>query len=1235
MKDEDDAWDFEALDQIEAQALASRRGLDSDMAALLEDAAACPSGFSPEGAARPSSFRQDSEDAASPMRALLMDQPPPSKPQASAPEHILCDTAHGVKSGHQTRSQHPAAPVSAPGLALGGERGPTDMDQGRREHGHEDTSLPVATPMASAAYDLTTDIDLSCVPTPVPMPDKPPSSCSIEAFSPELELGKELAGDGLGKMESNLQPPATRQDERGAGAYWVSPSLHPLLPCQKEAVLAAFQDNTLVAMPEGSGQASIAAVVMLNFLRWLPQGKVAFVAPARWQLKSQVEACQRVTGLDAACISDFSSASKQEARKEAWSQDHKRAFFCTPATLWSDVKRGVCAYDQLACLVVADAHAASARSDAVEVVRTLTRRRLRTRVLAFSSFLPCLPPAQVQEALTGLAIRRVCCRGERHPDLGALRVPMERVDRILTPGPEASRLLDALLRTLRPLIRQLANANLLAPGETAEGLTSSALDSIALPGSGPQPRATLRHAFLALRLREALEAWGPQAAQAVLLDALAADTSAHRLVASSRDFAQFKAELEVAARSGAACPKLAALQSLLEAQLQEHTSSRMLVCMSHRPSFAGLAADLSQAPGVRAGTWMPKAGASGKGAGSGSARSAAPSTGPAQAVREARAALAAFRSGTLNVLVLPPDCCHEEERESLAVADLVVALDGAATPHALLHLLGLRGRARPARFLRLLTAGGEAARARAADKGMARIEELLSTAAASFALPAPLPGPLPEGPPPMELQLALQVDTSGGCQESTEAGKAPKRRRATGAGSGKRGDTKSAGGAPGSAPDAGLPSAATLRGAGGADQGTHHEHMKQAAPPPAPTRPRPPAQPVDRATLAQASALLLPSALREADGAGPCLALPGCMDVLTGAGSGTSSRTRRLGLSRAVARAVGDRRGSGGVGARAAGEEPRGGFMGAPQSAAPTDPGPTTARIEGGSMADKENRPEAGAKPGSGDLLEKSASWASVSWQAESSWECTGLEPGPSPVASLCCNPVEVRGEGAGGERLPSQAQDTTPMALPGAGRRARRLLDSQTPPALGGICLSPDPTPRLASQDGCPAPGHALSRMSKGPPRQLAKRAQAGAGTAEARPGRSGGQLAPRPAPKPGRAPSRFIDDAAALSGSDSGDEDVSESQYVAEMASFIDDGGHTPGGLPAGPPPRIFGATPSPLGQFGRYLQQARGRRREVADTPGAHEGTQDEYDLEDSFLVDSDEEMEEEASYSSEHR
>lgn len=64
----------------------------------------------------------------------------------------------------------------------------------------------------------------------------------------------------------------------------------------------------------------------------------------------------------------------------------------------------------------------------------------------------------------------------------------------------------------------------------------------------------------------------------------------------------------------------------------------------------------------------------------------------------------------------------------------------------------------------MMTCQAEPAPSHAPCQGMARIEELLSTAAASFALPAPLPGPLPEGPPPMELQLALQVDTSGGCQ---------------------------------------------------------------------------------------------------------------------------------------------------------------------------------------------------------------------------------------------------------------------------------------------------------------------------------------------------------------------------------------------------------------------------------------------------------------------------------------
>lgn len=73
---------------------------------------------------------------------------------------------------------------------------------------------------------------------------------------------------------------------------------------------------------------------------------------------------------------------------------------------------------------------------------------------------------------------------------------------------------------------------------TAEGVCLSTLEPVSLPGSGPQPRAALQHALLVLRLREALEAWGVQAAQEMLLDALASDTSAHRLAASSRDFSQ-------------------------------------------------------------------------------------------------------------------------------------------------------------------------------------------------------------------------------------------------------------------------------------------------------------------------------------------------------------------------------------------------------------------------------------------------------------------------------------------------------------------------------------------------------------------------------------------------------------------------------------------------------------------------------------------------------------------------
>lgn len=47
----------------------------------------------------------------------------------------------------------------------------------------------------------------------------------------------------------------------------------------------------------GLGKTFIAAVVMYNFYRWYPQGKILFMAPTKPLVAQQIEACYNVMGI--------------------------------------------------------------------------------------------------------------------------------------------------------------------------------------------------------------------------------------------------------------------------------------------------------------------------------------------------------------------------------------------------------------------------------------------------------------------------------------------------------------------------------------------------------------------------------------------------------------------------------------------------------------------------------------------------------------------------------------------------------------------------------------------------------------------------------------------------------------------------------------------------------------------------------------------------------------------------
>ncbi|MGH0191964.1 UNVERIFIED_CONTAM: hypothetical protein FKN15_001322 [Acipenser sinensis] len=78
---------------------------------------------------------------------------------------------------------------------------------------------------------------------------------------------------------------------------WIYPTNYPVREYQFSISQAALFQNTLVCLPTGLGKTFIAAVVMYNFYRWYPSGKIVFLAPTKPLVAQQIEACYKVMGI--------------------------------------------------------------------------------------------------------------------------------------------------------------------------------------------------------------------------------------------------------------------------------------------------------------------------------------------------------------------------------------------------------------------------------------------------------------------------------------------------------------------------------------------------------------------------------------------------------------------------------------------------------------------------------------------------------------------------------------------------------------------------------------------------------------------------------------------------------------------------------------------------------------------------------------------------------------------------
>lgn len=121
--------------------------------------------------------------------------------------------------------------------------------------------------------------------------------------------------------------------------------------------------NCLVCIPTGLGKTLIAAVILHNFLRWYPSGRVIFMAPTRPLVSQQMVACRDLTGLSIsgkqiAEAVELTGTTPPQQRAAMWKGQH-RAFFLTPQVIANDLATGICPANSISCIVIDEAHKAT------------------------------------------------------------------------------------------------------------------------------------------------------------------------------------------------------------------------------------------------------------------------------------------------------------------------------------------------------------------------------------------------------------------------------------------------------------------------------------------------------------------------------------------------------------------------------------------------------------------------------------------------------------------------------------------------------------------------------------------------------------------------------------------------------------------------------------------------------------------------------------------------------------
>ncbi|KAJ7293338.1 hypothetical protein C8J57DRAFT_1268767 [Mycena rebaudengoi] len=249
-------------------------------------------------------------------------------------------------------------------------------------------------------------------------------------------------------------PPMKLKPDLLEAKHWIYPLNQPKRDYQYNIVKHCLFENTIVALPTGLGKTFIAGVVMLNFYRWFPDGKIVFVAPTKPLVAQQIDASHKTCGIPGDHAIELTGANPKPMRARAWKE--KRVFYMTPQTLNNDLVSENCDAKDIVLLVIDEAHRATGGYAYNTVVRYMMAKNPHFRILALTAT-PGSTPDAVQALIDGLHISHIEIRDENSLDLKAYIHHKKVEQHIIQMSADVNKVKDPLVKLMNTILKPLEN----------------------------------------------------------------------------------------------------------------------------------------------------------------------------------------------------------------------------------------------------------------------------------------------------------------------------------------------------------------------------------------------------------------------------------------------------------------------------------------------------------------------------------------------------------------------------------------------------------------------------------------------------------------------------------------------------------------------------------------------------------------------------------------------------------